>query len=262
MLTFSLTPKSVAHIPFCWLWVIAVWAMIFLCCGGWFTGTHRKPVRMLLIVPLTAFSLGCMQAQGLRTVFGMGPVMPMILCLTFLFIEPLSRKWAKGIVFGYLALFMIVGMHDMVTAERIKVLHDIATDTVPFNLEKFHGISANRAQRDSFESMIAASERIIPKDEEAFYWPGDRPFYYITGRPCPLRHFQVLASTGFPPAETMRELDQNKIKWLIVRKSTEQYSIAFVLDATPELQTWLQEKYDVVEQVNNHLLYRRKNDIQ
>lgn len=262
MLTYSFTPKSVAHLPFCWLWLLMVWTMVFLCCAGWFTGTHRKPVRLLLIVPLTAFTLGCMQAQGLRTAFGMGPVMPMSLCLTYLFLEPLSRKWAKRIVFGYTIVFMIVGMHDLITAERVKVLHNIAADTVPFNLEKFQGISANRGQRDSFESAIAASERIIPKNESAFYWPGDRPFYYVTGRSCPLRHFQVLASTGFPPGETMRELDREKIKWLIVRKSTEQYPTAFVLDATPELQAWLNEKYEAVEQVNNHILYRRKNDIQ
>jgi hypothetical protein len=148
----------------------------------------------------------------------------------------------------------------MITVERLSMLRDISVDTVPFTLKKFEGISANRAQRDSFESVVAASERLIPKNEAAFYWPGDRAFYYATDRQCPFRHFQLHPATGYTVQDAMAELDQRRVKWLIVRKSAEQYvTLRPVLVDTPELQTWLKDRYEVVEEVPNHIICRRRD---
>jgi hypothetical protein len=257
MLASSITPRM-AFTTFYWLWLFAIWAAIFLAVAGWFTGTHRRPVQMLLVFPLLAFSLGCMQAQGLRTVFGMGPVVPIILALSYRFFEPLSRRWANGIVFGFLAAFLATGMYDTITAKRLNLLYNIAIDDVPFTLKKFEGISANRDQRDSFESAVAATERLIPKNEAAFYWPGDRAFYYATDRQCPFRHFQLHPQTGYTIQDAMAEFDEKRLKWLVVRKSAEQYRTSRpVLDDTPEFQTWLKDRYELVEEVKNHLIYRR-----
>jgi hypothetical protein len=56
----------------------------------------------------------------------------------------------------------------------------------------------------------------------------------------------------------MAEFDEKRLKWLVVRKSAEQYRTSRpVLDDTPEFQTWLKDRYELVEEVKNHLIYRR-----
>jgi hypothetical protein len=241
-------------------WRVLVVAGTAVCLAGCWRHPGQRPLRLLILIPTIAFALGTFQSQGYGSTYGIYEVAAILLFELYVWLEPYGSRVAAGAVLAIAAAFLITGTVDLLQGTRLRFLRRPLDDPAPFHLAKLRGLSGTREYRDSFEQLAATVQEVIPPEERFFYYPGDLPLYYVTGRGFPMRNFLVQRTAGWTPEEAEAAILVAGVPWLILRTEPDHSSFVPQAANDPGLVPWALESYDVVKELDHFLILKHKKD--
>lgn len=237
---------------------LIVAAGFFLALFGWTTGSHRRPMQLLILVPALVWLYGTMQANAWGSVYGVYPILSLILAAGWRWARPIAGRLAPTLVVGAFALGgSATALQRDVEGVRIMLQGQFAP-TQPFSLPALQGLRGGESGVTALEQLVAWS-RTLPPGDKVFVIPGFTPFYLASGRPCPLRNFQTLAATGLGPEAIPPLLEEAGVRWVALDLSMLEMAgftqVAWQLNVVEPV---LFRQYQAVGRLGTSLILRRR----
>lgn len=244
-----------------WIWRFVLMIGCVLPFVGWLTGTHRHPLAFLTPILCVAIILGAFQSQQLGSLYGVYPALAIIICGIHRAFSPLFPRFSRILLIAISLTLLLTSWHMIAANRRLNFLAFPTKDVVPIDLPHLSGMNASRHQQDRFNQMIDTSESMIPPSDTVYFFPGDGPFYYVTGRRCPVRNYQAWPDTGFDESATILELSAKRVDWLIVEKRWNSLKHKPpALDGNLRLSAWMSKEYERVHHANGYSFLRRHHN--
>jgi hypothetical protein len=241
------------YINFFWaLFLGGLWVLIAF---GWFAGTHRRPVLMMLPVVLMAVCLGTMQSQAFGSVYGLGAIAAVALAVAHRAGTRLFGSRVTVIVAAFALLFAAASALSSVRQSRLGFMGEMLTDPAPFSEKLLQGVKGHRPAVRSFEAAVSWAKKNVRPGESVFWWPGTAPFYLVTGLPCPLANFQVFGPTGLTPAQALEQLENRRVVWVFVDRSCASIDS---FGSFSMIESRFYQRYAVAGQAEAVTIYRRR----
>lgn len=241
------------------LWRILLCSYFLFASIGWSIGAHQPPVRRLSPIPVLALVLGAFQSQVFASTYGVYGLAGVMLCGLHRFAVRLGRGSAATSALILAALFLASGLYEIRMGNRLTAfLVRPFLDRAPIQAPRMRGLFVTRDVRDAFDELVRLTEDVIPQSEPVFFIPGDMPFYFATGRRCPLKNFQVEVETGLSLDAAMAALDRLGVPWLVVRLVPGQGTRSPALSTVAALNRWIERNHDPVRQTARFAIWKRK----
>jgi len=131
-----------------------------------------------------------------------------------------SVKWNNLIISISLVLsaFFAAYAYNNIRMSFIDLRGELNTSRT--NLRLGNIIATNGPWLPQMEELLTFTEANIPKNEKVAFFPGEDPFFFLSGRISYQRCTQFNATgCSQTPENILSELLKNKIKWVIVKRS-------------------------------------------
>lgn len=239
-------------------WRLLVVAGTAICVVACLRPDDRRPLRHLILIPTLAFALGTFQSQGYFSTYGIYEVAAILLFELYAWLRPYGNRIAAVAMVAIAAAFLYTGAVDLSEGTRLWFLRRPFDDPTPFQLAKLRGLSGTREYVHSFEKLAATVQEVIPEGERFFYYPGDLPLYYVTGRRFPLPNFLVQTSAGWDSDQAKVDIERERVPWLIVRTVSDHSSRVPQVANDEMLMDWVHTHYDVVKWLDHFVICKLK----
>ena len=214
---------------------------------------ERPTLNTLLPLILLATIHGAFLSQQLwGSTYAIWPLLTLLIAAMLMQIPTVARPLATIIT----ATFLLCGGLYATSHERVSYIHLDGPETHA-TLPELRGLTTPGPWIPAFEELVRVTNADIPATDGILIFPGEDPFYFVTGR---TPQFPILlfdpATDPYTPQQTLDQARAHNIRWLIVSRNLQLN--ASPKSDLPEVLNLMQQDFALYHPLTNYDIYRRK----